>query len=84
MPLLCKKTKHYYRERVRSMIVQTPRISGEGIRRRLEQDGLIIDRHYIGKLVDEIHTERAKRADAWTLNLALASCLSAMFHEEAE
>jgi hypothetical protein len=50
----------------------------------ITQDGLIIDRHYIGKLVDEIHTERAKRADAWTLNLALASCLSAMFHEEAE
>jgi hypothetical protein len=66
MPALSPKTKHYYRERVRSLLVQNPQISGDGIRRRLEQDGLTVDRHYINKLVDEIHTERIKRADTWT------------------
>ena len=47
MPNLSAETKHYYRERVRSFLVQNPMISGEGIRRRLEAQGLIIDRHYI-------------------------------------
>lgn len=31
-----------------------------------------IDRHYINKLVNEIHTERAKRANTWALNRALS------------
>jgi len=52
-------------------------ISGEGIRQHLEKQGLIIDRHYINKLVNEIHTERAKRADTW-LNVALADFQDAM------
>jgi hypothetical protein len=78
MPALSTKTKHYYRERVRSLIVQNPMISGEGIRRHLEAQGLTLDRHYINKLVGEIHTERAKRADTWTLNMALSSFQDAM------
>jgi hypothetical protein len=78
MPALSTKTKHYYRERVRSLLVQSPQISGEGIRRKLEQDGLVIDRHYINKLVNEIYAERTKRADTWTLNMALASFQDAM------
>jgi hypothetical protein len=73
MPALSTKTKHYYRERVRSLLVQNPQISGEGIRKRLEDQGLVIDRHYINKLINEIHTERAKRASTWMLNHALAS-----------
>ena len=48
-------------------------ISGEGIRRHLEQQGLILDRHYINKLVNEIHAERARRADTWILNAALTA-----------
>jgi len=78
MPALSTKTKHYYRERIRSLLVQSPHISGEGIRQRLQQDGLTLDRHYIGKLVGEIHSERAKRADTWTLNMALSSFQDAM------
>ena len=69
MPALSAKAKHYYRERIRSLLVQNPFISGEGIRQRLQQAGLTLDRHYIGKLVREIHAERAKRADTWTLNM---------------
>lgn len=78
MPALSTKTKHYYRERIRSILVQNPQTSIEGITKRLEQDGLKLDRHYVGKLVGEIHTERSKRADTWTLNMALASFQDAM------
>lgn len=78
MPPLSPKTKHYHRERIRSLIVQNPHISAEGIRKALDADGLTLDRHYIGKLLTAIHTERAKRADTWTLNLALASFQDAM------
>ena len=70
---LSTKTKHYHRERVRSVLVQNPQISGEGLRQRLEQQGLILDRHYISSLVNAIHAERAKRASTWMLNHALAS-----------
>jgi hypothetical protein len=78
MPPLSLKTKHYHRERVRSLIVQNPHISAEGIRKTLELQGLPLDRHYIGSLLKAIHTERAKRADTWTLNMALASFQDAM------
>lgn len=78
MPELSPKTKHYYRERVRSLMVQQPHISILGIVKRLEQDGLPLDRHFVSKLVKEIQTERIKRAQTWTLNLALASFQDAM------
>jgi hypothetical protein len=78
MPPLSTKTKHYRRERIRSLIVQNPHVSAEGIRKALDAQGLTLDRHYIGKLLTAIHTERAKRADTWTLNMALASFRNAM------
>src|SRR5580698_6206051 len=78
MPPLSTKTKHYHRERIRSLIVQNPHISAEGIRKHLELQGLTLDRHYIGEHVRAIHTERAKRADTWTLNMALSSFQDAM------
>jgi len=78
MPLVSTKTKHYYRERIRSVIVQNPQISGEGIRVRLQQDGLTLDRHYISKLLNEIQAERGKRANTWALNHALSSFQDAM------
>jgi hypothetical protein len=78
MPPLSTKTKHYHRERIRSLIVQQPHISAEGVRKALDAQGLTLDRHYIGSLLKAIHTERAKRADTWTLNMALASFQDAM------
>lgn len=78
MAPLSTKTKHYHRERIRSLIVQNPHISAEGIRKALEVRGLALDRHYIGSVLKVIHTERAKRADTWTLNMALASFQDAM------
>ena len=78
MPKISADTKRYYRERVRSIMLQEPMLSGEGIRRRLEQQGLVIDRNYINGLVNQIHRERAKRADTWTLNSALTALQDAM------
>lgn len=78
MPPLSTKTKHYHRERIRSLIVQNPHISAEGIRKALEVQGMILDRHYIGDHLKAIHMERAKRADTWTLNMALSSFQDAM------
>jgi hypothetical protein len=51
MPALSTKTKHYYRQRIRSLLVQNPMISGEGIRQHLEAQGLILDQRHINKLV---------------------------------
>jgi len=78
MPKISSDTKRYYRERIRSLMVQSPAISGNGIQRRLDLEGLHLDRNYINSLVNQIHAERAKRADKWMLNLALASFQDAM------
>lgn len=78
MPAYSSDTKQYHRERVRSIMVQQPMLSGEGIRRQLEKQGLILDRNYINTLVNQIHRERAKRADTWTLNIALTALQDAM------
>lgn len=78
MPKISADSKRYYRERVRSIMVQQPMLFGQRIRRHLEQQGLILDRNYINGLVNQIHRERAKRADTCTLNNALASLQDAM------
>jgi hypothetical protein len=78
MPAVSTKLKHYYRERIRSVLVQHPQTSIEGLTVRLAQEGLKLDRHYVGKLVKEIYVERTKRADTWLLNHALASFQDAM------
>jgi hypothetical protein len=39
MPKISTKTKHHYRERARSLLVQNPQISGVGIKKRLESQG---------------------------------------------
>jgi hypothetical protein len=78
MPELSPKTKQYHKQRVRSLMVQQPMITIEGMRRHLSNDGLPLDRHYIASLVRAIQTERIKRADTWMLNMALASFQDAM------
>jgi hypothetical protein len=53
-------------------------LAGEGIRKRLEREGLVLDRNYINGIVNQIHRERAKRAETWTLNNALTALQDAM------
>ncbi len=45
MPELSPKTKQYHKQRVRSLMVQQPMITIEGMRRYLANDGLPLDRH---------------------------------------
>jgi len=78
MPKISAENTSYYRERVRSIMVQQPQISGNGIQRWLDAKGLHLDRNYINSLVNQIHAERAKRADTWTLNAALTALQDAM------
>jgi hypothetical protein len=78
MPELSPKTKQYHKQRVRSLMVQQPTITIEGMRRHLAAQDLPLDRHYIASLVKQIQTERIRRADTWTLNIALASFQDAM------
>jgi len=74
MPKISDDTKRYYRERVRSVVVQQPRLGGEGIKRHLERQGLVLDRHTSTRLsVRPIRSE-----PRWTLNIALASFQDAM------
>lgn len=72
MPELSQKTKQYHKQRVRSLMMQRPMITIEGTRRQLAHDGLPLDRHYIALLVKQTQTQRIKRADTGTLNMALA------------
>jgi hypothetical protein len=79
MPELSSKTKQYHRQRVRSLMVQNPMLTIEGMRLHLEKDGLPLTRHYIAKHVKAIQTERIRRANTWMLNMALADfqdCMS--------
>jgi hypothetical protein len=78
MPAYSSDTKKYHRERVRSILVQNPMLAGEHIRRKLSQDGLVLDRNYINAIVNQIHRERVKRAETWTLNSALTALQDAM------
>lgn len=78
MPELSPKTKQYHKQRVRSLMVQQPMLSILGMQKYLEHDGLRLDRRYLASLVKAIQTERIKRAQTWTLNLALASFEDAM------
>lgn len=45
----------------------------EGIRQLLETDGLKLDRHHVGKPVNDIYCEPTRLADTWILKHALAS-----------
>jgi hypothetical protein len=78
MPELSPKTKQYHKQRIRSLMVQQPMITIVGMQKHLDTDGLHLDRGYIASLVRAIQTERIKRANTWTLNIALASFQDAM------
>ena len=78
MPELSPKTKQYHKQRIRSLMVQQPMLTILGMQKHLASDGLPLDRHYIASLVKAIQTERIKRSQTWTLNMALASFEDAM------
>jgi hypothetical protein len=73
MPSIAKEQKQFYKSKIRSLISIDHGISRLDIQRQLDKEGIHLDRHYIGKLFDEIIVERSKRMDRQLLNNALSS-----------
>src|SRR5580704_14656130 len=73
MPKISTEQRQYYKSRIRSVIAQHPQISQVALAHRLKDDGLELDRKYLGSLLNDIYTERSKRANTWMLNQALSA-----------
>jgi hypothetical protein len=73
MPSIATEQKQFYKAKNRSLIAIDHGISRLEIQQRLDKEGLHLDRHYVGKLYDEIRVERTKRMDRRMLNAALSS-----------
>jgi hypothetical protein len=73
MPSTAREQKEFYKGKIRSLIAIGHGISRLEIYKRLDEEGLHLDRHYVGKLYDDILVERSKRMDRRLLNNALSS-----------
>jgi hypothetical protein len=73
MPSIAREQKQFYKAKIRSLIAIDHGISRLEIQKRLDEGGLHLDRHYVGKLFDEILSERAHRMDRRLLNQTLSS-----------
>lgn len=78
MPRVSHDHKQFYKSRIRSLMIRNPAITQRELQEGLEMEGLRLDRKYLGTLVNGIQAERAKRANKWTLNYALAAFQDAM------
>jgi len=73
MPRISHEHKQFYKAKIRSLVSRNHLAPQRELQLKLEADGIHLDRNYLGKLLNEVYTERAKRADRTTLNNALAS-----------
>jgi hypothetical protein len=73
MPSIAHEQKRFYKAKIRSLIAIDRGISRLEIQQRLDKEGLHLDRHYIGKLYDEIMVEHTKRMHRRLLSAALSS-----------
>jgi len=73
MPRHTQEHKQFYKSKIRSLIAVDHGITRLEIQRRLDNDGLHLDLHYVGKLYNEILVERTHRMDRQLLNNALSS-----------
>jgi hypothetical protein len=73
MPSIANEQKQFYKAKIRSLIAIDHGISRLEIQKHLDKEGLHLDRHYVGKLYDEILVERAKRMDRRLLNQTLSA-----------
>ncbi|HEY4776640.1 MAG TPA: hypothetical protein VIH56_03190 [Candidatus Acidoferrales bacterium] len=62
MPSIAHEQKQFYETKIRSLIAIDHAISRHEIQERLDKHCLHLDRHYIGKLYDEIMVERTSRS----------------------
>jgi hypothetical protein len=72
MPCISHEKKQYFKSRIRAVPSRDHTISGVELAVCLKQEGLELERRYLGKLLKEIHAERINRADRQLLNTALA------------
>jgi hypothetical protein len=82
-PKISTEQRQYYKSRIRSVIAQHPQISQVALAATLEADGLKLHRKYLGSLLNDIYTERAKRANPWVLNHALSAFQDVMMEISA-
>lgn len=83
MPKISTEQRQYYKSRIRSVIAQHPQISQVALAARLKDEGLELDRKYLGSLLNAIYVERAKRANTWMLNQALSAFQDVMMEISA-
>jgi hypothetical protein len=72
MPKISQENKQYYKSRIRGILAQDHQISQRALQERLKVDGIVIDRKYLGSLLNAIYVERTKRIDTMTLSAALS------------
>jgi hypothetical protein len=73
MPRISHEQKQFYKAKIRALVSRNHLAPQRELQERLEAEGIHLDRNYVGKLLNEIYSERTKRADRMTLNNALAS-----------
>src|SRR6202035_6069906 len=73
MPRINHEKKTFYKSKIRSLLSRDHLMSATELAERLKDGGLEIERHYLGRLLKEIHNEQANRADRVTLDHTLAS-----------
>jgi hypothetical protein len=73
MPRISQEHKQYYKSKIRSLLAQNHQITQREMQERLKAEGIVLDRGYLGSLVNSVYLERIHRADRATLNYALAA-----------
>ena len=63
MPRITHEQKALYKSKIRSVISRNHQISSGELAVVLSADGLDLERHYLSRLLKEIHAERIRRAD---------------------
>lgn len=73
MPSISAERKKFYKSKIRSLLVIDHQMTNRELESQLEQNGISLEEHYIGKLRRSIEQEKALRTDRLTLNHALAT-----------
>lgn len=78
MPKISAERKQFYKAKIRSLIAIDHQMTNREIERNLEQNGIRIEEHFIGRLRCAVEKEKTIRADRKTLNFALATLEDAL------
>jgi arginine repressor len=73
MPRISHDQKQFYKAKIRGLLARDHQMTQRAIQERLKEEGLDLDRTYLGSLMNAIYAERTKRADTMMLNYALAA-----------